>query len=116
MTEHELQQSVFDWKEWQVNLTPPLALLYHIPNHYRPGERLMPGTLAGIPDIHLAFPYSGYPGLYIELKVGKAKPRKSQVAVMEMLKDAGYMVEVCYSLDEVIATIMDKYLEGYVAS
>lgn len=69
------------------------------------------GTVAGYPDIMvfeivenrlIADSLSGYyMGLAIELKVWPNKPTPEQLAIHEILRDAGWRVAVCYGLGEV---------------
>lgn len=48
-------------------------------------------------------------GLALELKVGRNKPTPAQLDWQYKLGKAGWRVEVCRSLDEVIAVLRDFY-------
>ena len=52
------------------------------------------GYLIGIPDIFIPEPVGKYPGLFIELKVGKNTTTDSQDNVLEELSRRGYKVAV----------------------
>jgi hypothetical protein len=114
MTEEQLQRQVaelLDYHGW---------LWSHVPNEGKrskaAGGRLKAqGMKRGVPDV-LVFErweagfargmgctldrYSGH-GIAIELKVGKRKPTPEQEQWMEALRERGWMVAVCRSLEEV---------------
>lgn len=59
------------------------------------------GVVAGVPDIHCAWPAvqgdgSRYASLYIELKVGKNSTTEKQDEMHQKLVSAGNLVYVCY--------------------
>ena len=88
------------------------GLLYHIPNGQnvgmRAGARLKrSGLISGIPDLHLAYPTSLHPGLYIEMKSLKGRSSPQQKRIQGKLRDAGYRVEVCNSFNSAKAVIED---------
>ena len=110
-TEHQEQQAIFDWAEWQQNNTPELALLHAIPNgQYRKGQRPEPGLKSGVPDMFLPVCRDGWAGLYIELKVGKNKPSDNQSWWIEQLRQQGYHVVVCYGFEEA-KPVIEQYLD-----
>lgn len=95
----------------------PPEMVVHIPNGRNAGSVRMggfwrtQGVVSGFPDIMMfkkepvdthfkrgTWPYSG---LAIELKVFPNKPSGDQLRIHEMLRLAGWRVEVCYGLDEV---------------
>ena len=79
------------------------------------------GAKAGLPDVMiLEGPFkswgvdSNYNGLAIELKAIDAKgkrpkPRPNQLAWHEQLRRCGWRVEVCYTMDEVLAVLAECY-------
>lgn len=80
------------------------------------------GVKAGVPDIMIFNGHAGYEdditcwicGLAIELKAIDAKgkrpkPRPNQLAWHERLRGCGWRVEVCYTIDEVLAVLRECY-------
>lgn len=77
------------------------------------------GTFAGFPDVMVFEPFTGEwvysqamnicHGLAIELKVGRNKPTAAQEKWLWDLKGRGWRVEVCYTLDEVLAVLRECY-------
>lgn len=67
------------------------------------------GVLKGASDLFMAWPNSGFHGLFIEVKSKVGKPTPEQKAFIQRMKDVGYQAEICYGADEVINT-MKKYL------
>jgi hypothetical protein len=65
------------------------------------------GALAGVPDLFLAESTQSHAGLFIEMKVGTAKPTDKQEKMHEQLRVGGYRVEVCRSFDEFIEAIQN---------
>lgn len=125
--EDDFLVSVFDY----LRLKHPKVLACHIANEGISGSKAKQlaygakkkrqGKVAGMPDVMIFKQFwnpitdelSG--GLALELKVykkdGKTKnyPSKAQKAVHEKLRDAGWKVEVIWSLDTAIMEI-DNYL------
>jgi hypothetical protein len=77
------------------------------------------GSKAGVPDCLIfnefwvgdPFAASGTPflGLALELKVGKNKQTPAQLEWAEKLRACGWRVEVCRSMDEVLAVLKECY-------
>ena len=76
------------------------------------------GVKAGVPDIMILdepMPHGWFlHGLAIELKAIDAKgkrpkPRPNQIAWHEQLRLCGWRVEVCYTMDEVLAVLAECY-------
>lgn len=63
------------------------------------------GVLSGIPDLTILKP-SG--ALYIEMKAQGGRLSENQTEAINKIKQMGFPVEVCYSLDEFIEVI-EKY-------
>lgn len=125
MTESDLQRSV-------ARLLDHAGLTWcHVPNG---GKRNAieaaklkgHGVKAGVPDVIVfdAFPDPGaddcdrhlneirgtwYFGLAIELKTGKNKPTPTQIEWHARLLLCGWRVEVCRSIDEVLAVLRECY-------
>ena len=103
---------------------PSIAVM-HVPNggkyaHPRIAAKMkQAGVVAGYPDI-MVFSQSAtqdtdvscwgqfWCGLALELKVWPNKPQPTQVAVHGALADAGWMVRVCYGMDDVMDAV-DEY-------
>ena len=115
-TEHEIQATVFDWRQRMVNQNPPLAWLYAIPNG---GERTgragkmmkAEGVRPGVPDICLPVSVSRgwgrWFGLYIEIKTLTGTLSDEQAVWIDGLRALGYRAEVCRGVDETLDTICD---------
>lgn len=68
------------------------------------------GMLKGFPDLVVCKPSGNYNALFIEMKQGKAKPKKEQKELLERLQGEGYKCAVAYSLDE-FRNIITDYLK-----
>lgn len=121
MTENQLQQAV-------ARLLDHSGLVWcHPPNGGNRSAKtgaLMKsmGAKAGVPDVLIFNPF-GTPviagdtvdregcgdGLAIELKVGKNKPQPSQLKWHDDLRRCGWRVEVCWTLDQVLAVLRECY-------
>lgn len=92
----------------------PGVLWCHVANERKTspqaGARLKAkGVKSGVPDILIFNPVGGYCGLAVELKVGANKTTKAQKQWLQSLKERGWMVHVCFNLDEFI-DVVDNYL------
>lgn len=102
--EDDIQESVCTFLRWSL---PVDATYWHVPNggkrHRREAARMVRlGVRAGLPDLHIA--YRGR--LYcIELKTPTGQLSESQKQMIPKLVKCGVLVEVCTSLDEVVATL-----------
>jgi len=121
-SEHSHQTALFAWAALSVGKYPQLKWMFAIPNgglrDIRTATNLKAeGVKAGVPDIFLpVFHWSvgeagGYPGLFIEMKVGKNKTSKEQNEWIEALEKEGYICKVCYSWEEA-RDVLINYLEG----
>lgn len=75
------------------------------------------GMLAGVPDVLVARVITAtngkvYGGLWIEFKVRGNKPTDAQRDMHARLRDAGYAVEVCYSVEDAMSACRG-YLERH---
>jgi len=113
MSEHTEQAAVFQWAKLREGQYPALKLMFAVPNAGKrsPGAAayyLAEGLKSGVPDILLPISYQyPYNGLAIEMKDGKNKPTPKQKEWLQMLADAGWRTEVCYSQEEAKAVIKD---------
>lgn len=111
--ESQLQQACVKW--FRLQYPKYEKLLYAIPNG---GARSKitaailkgEGVVSGIPDLKLAVPRKEYHGLYIEMKIKGNYPEDNQKEVIALLKQQGYMVEICYTIDEFM-----KIVNGYLS-
>lgn len=113
------QETVIQWCGWHERKHPELKLIFHIPNG---GSRntaeaanlKRQGVKAGVPDLCLPVPKSGYHGLYIEMKYGKNKTTEKQEEWLKALWEQGYYVAVCYGAEEA-EQVIARYLQmaGY---
>ena len=108
--ESELQKQCVTWFRYCF----PGRIIFHVPNGGKRNKleaiRLkQEGVLAGIPDLCIPEPSKDYHGAFIELKAGKNSLTDTQREQILKLKDRGYFVEVCRSLDEFIQ-ITGQYL------
>ena len=128
--EHIAQKNLLRWAAHARGTMPELDLLFAIPNgglrNMRVAVKLKAeGVKAGVPDLFLPVSRSGFygeldlwsatrfNGLFIEMKVGKNKPTKSQKEWHEALRLQGYAVEVCYGWEQAKKTITTYLHNGY---
>lgn len=67
------------------------------------------GLLAGLPDLFIVEPSGFYHGMFVELKVGKNRPNENQKRLIELLKERGYVVHVCYYLEEFMERVKEYF-------
>ena len=129
-TEHDIQSALFSWAQLQTACYPELALMFAIPNggkrekqQDRKGRWFSPtaqklkreGVKRGIPDIFLPCARGGSHGLFIEMKAPDGKVSPEQARVHQLLREEGYAVIVCYSLESAI-TLITWYLTHHPLS
>ena len=110
MTEHDEQSKLFSWTRYR----PELRWMFAIPNGGQRdkivGARLkQEGVRAGVWDVFVPIPSSGYHGLFIEMKFGRNKLTDLQKEFQNFATQQGYCCRVAYSADEAIK-IIDEYL------
>ena len=110
--EHEIQKAFFMWAAMAACTCFELECMFAIPNGERrskaAGGRLKAeGVKAGVPDVCLPVPRSGYGALYLEFKLPGQYPRKNQKEWHERLRNAGNRVEVVHSVDEARSAVLD---------
>lgn len=112
--ESDVQAYIFQWSAY----IPQLKYMFAIPNggsrDVREAVNLKrQGVKRGVSDIFIPIPTSNYHGMFLELKVGKNKPSKEQVAFLQFVNRVGYCGVVCYGFEEAVITIQ-KYLKGEI--
>lgn len=65
------------------------------------------GLEAGMPDIVVAIPSHGWPGLFIELKRAPNKLTPEQDRMLTELSENGYKTAVCWCATEAMDTVLD---------
>jgi hypothetical protein len=70
------------------------------------------GVKKGVADFFLALPQGRYSGLWVELKVGKNKPTKEQIAFAARKTARGYHCAIVWGF-EAACEIIKTYLIGY---
>ena len=110
------QEVVMQWARISHARWPELALLHHIPNggsrSAREGAKLKRmGVLAGVSDLHLPVPHSGYHSLYIEMKAGDGRLQQSQKSFLHAAAAWGNCCIVCYTAEDAIEVI-GRYLHN----
>lgn len=108
------QEALIAWCGWQQNQHPELKLIYHVPNggSRNPLEAAnlkRQGVKAGVPDLCLPVPRSGFHGLYIEMKYGRNKTTEKQEEWLKALEGQGYFTTVCYGAEEA-ERVLSRYL------
>lgn len=110
--ESDLQTACVRWFRLQY---PSLALsLFAVPNggsrNLREAARMKgEGVTAGVADLILLVPRSGYASLCIEMKSAAGRQRPEQKAWQQAVEKAGNRYVVCRSFDEFRA-VVDDYL------
>lgn len=90
--------------------------LFAIPNggHRHPvtaARMKAAGVRAGVSDLFLAYPMQDRHGLWIELKVGKGKPTRDQLAWIDSMVEVDYLGMVVWGWRAVVDSV-DAYLGG----
>lgn len=60
------------------------------------------GVKAGVSDLFIYLPASGYHGLFVEVKYGKNKQQQSQIEFQSKVEKNGYKYILVYSLEDLI--------------
>lgn len=110
MSEHKLQKAVVQMLS---NFNYPY---FAIPNGQKrvgwTGVKLKAeGVKAGVADIFIYRANSQYHGIFLELKFGTNKQKKSQKEFQKLAEAEGYAYWVCYSVAEVY-TKLSAYKNG----
>lgn len=67
------------------------------------------GVLAGVADLFIMSSKNGYNGLFVEMKFGRNNISPLQKEFIQLARDKGYKVEVCYTFDEFTKTINNYF-------
>lgn len=110
-SEHDVQVTFIKYLKLLMLKCPELALGYAVPNGGMrnkavAGKLKAEGVISGVPDWHLPVSRKIWHGLWIEFKHGKNKLSENQVEYIAMLRQEGHLVEVCYTADEALGTVM----------
>lgn len=70
------------------------------------------GVRAGWPDLQLAVPRAGKPGLFIELKSPDGRLTDEQKELLPLIEAQGYAVCVAWSFDESVSAIVNYLKHG----
>lgn len=106
--ESRLQKQCVAWFRMQY---PRLALLlFAVPNggaRNRVEAAIMngEGVTAGVADVLLLYPSSGYHGLCVEFKTPKGRQQPTQQLWQQHVEQAGYRYEIVRSLDEFLRLV-----------
>lgn len=117
-TEHAHQKAFFQWVRLKRLSDERFKNIFAIPNggarHKAvAGKMQAEGTEKGVPDICVAWPNYTWEklGMYIEMKRRGGRISPEQNDWHSRLRRAGYMVVICYSVDEAIE-IVERYFSG----
>lgn len=114
--EFQHQVSLFNWSELHEKRYPALSLLRGSMNGVhltkaQAAKAKAAGMKKGEHDVTLPAPRCGYTGLSIELKIGKNKPTKEQIAYGHHLEAEGWLVAYFWEWTEAV-DLIKRYLEG----
>lgn len=113
-TEDAEQSKVMAWAHENGDRLHGARMLFHAANGGHRTKRTAAkmqsiGVKKGVPDLCLPCPRHGFHALFIEMKVGRNKPTKEQLAWHAALRAAGNRVDVCYGSEAAIA-VLEEYL------
>jgi len=114
-TEHQEQAALIMW--FQDAYPDIKTRLFAIPNGAHKSRAAASkfsaeGLRAGVPDLMLPVPSSGYHGLFIEMKRAKGgRLSDTQKDWLEFLGAQGYMATACHGFEEA-KEVISKYLKG----
>lgn len=117
-TEYSEQVELFKWARLVKTPLGPLSnYMFAIPNegkrsHQTAARLKAQGLRPGIPDVMIALPMNGKPGLFIEMKRQKgSKVSDNQKRWLDRLSRAGYVTAVALGFEQA-REIVERYLEG----
>ena len=129
-SEHDIQSAFFSWVQLYTTRYPELSLMFAIPNGGKRDKRRdekgrwfsptalklkREGVKPGIPDVFLPCARGGFHGLFIEIKAPDGRVSPEQANIHKLLREEGYAVIVCYSLESAI-TLLIWYLMDHPLS
>lgn len=117
LLEHDLQKQFFnvcrfhaevhkDWRYENIFATPNQAPRSFAQANYMRAE----GLRAGVPDVFVAVPCGGFPGLWIEFKCPGKKQTEAQQQWFERLRKVGYLCEVVYSATDATELVRNYFM------
>ncbi|MBR6251963.1 MAG: VRR-NUC domain-containing protein [Bacteroidales bacterium] len=107
--EEHLQIACVRWFRLQY----PHIIIHHSPNGGKRGlltaiRFKQMGTIAGFPDLFIAYPAKGFHGLFIEMKNGReGVVSQEQKRMLSALDGNGYKTIVVRSFDDFISAVND---------
>ena len=110
-SEHQIQCEWFNWLHYLSDLPEDITdLVYAVPNGgwRKPKEAIRlkaSGVKPGIPDVNIDIPSPEYHGMRIEFKKPGGLLSQHQVRKIKLLREAGYYVVVCDSVDGAIEAL-----------
>jgi len=115
-TEYQIQEAVIKWASYHPILSQYLIAIENERKTYawQGRKRMLRGVRSGVSDLFLAYPCSGYHGLWLELKIDnkkKAKVSLNQASWLKRMKDIGYAAFVAYGYEEA-TKILSEYVNG----
>ena len=113
LSEHQEQCLLIDW--YRLQYKQYKYHLFSIPNgeyrHIATAVKLKrSGVLAGVSDLFLMIPKTGWHGMFIEMKAKGGNLSDKQKDFMGAATLMGYQAVVCYGFDEA-KTAITKYLQ-----
>ena len=114
--EHDIQAGFFQWVDMMAAWDKRYLNIAATPNagrrsigaaNYYRAE----GLRAGFPDVTVAWPAHGHPGLYLEFKRPGETLKRNQVEWRDRLVRAGYIYCVVFSVTGA-KSIVEKYFGG----
>jgi len=117
-SEFDEQVRIVKWARFLEVKYPELKLLNASANGVhltkaQAGKAKAAGMVPGWPDLNLPVARGGFNGLYIELKVGRRKPKAHQVEILKALADQDHCCLAAWGADAAIRKIKE-YLEGQI--
>ncbi len=115
-TEDQVQAAFIEWVRLNYHSIPALKLGFHPANGGKRNiitavklKRL--GVIPGVPDFMLPVPRNGFTGCAIEFKRPHppGKLTQDQKDYISGLREQGWFVEVCYSLEEAVFVIKQYF-------
>ena len=105
--EHQIQCAFIEWCRYNEKRFPALKLGFAVPNgggrsKAQAGRLKAEGVRPGVPDWMLPVSTSIHVGLALEFKSPTGRTSKAQHDFIALLRSAGWMVDVCRSVDTAI--------------
>lgn len=106
--EHDIQRTYFEWVRTMAAQDGRYAYIWAVPNAGKRSSQnriwmWQEGLARGYPDIVIDWPMGKYVGARIEAKSLKGKLSPDQVIWLKRLGKAGFAVQVCYNLDDLMS-------------